>query len=120
MILQLKSTMNLRINIEEETELHVAAKHNMIFSAKSLIKAGADVNAKSILLETPLHKASHEGHVEIVKILIKNGANINEKNASNKTALDTAVTNVDIGMVELLIKNSVYRGVVPVPDFCPR
>ena len=106
MILQLKSNINTRINNEEETELHVAAKHNLIFSAKSLIKAGADVNAKSVLLETPLHKASHEGHVEMVKILIKNGANINEKNTSNETALDIAVTNGDISMVELLIENS--------------
>ena len=106
MILQLKSNINTRINNAEETELHLAAKHNLIFSAKSLIKAGAYVNAKSIVLETPLHKASHEGHVEMVKILIKNGANINEKNTSNETALDIAVTNGHVSMVELLIENS--------------
>ena len=72
MFFQSKSNINTRINNEEETELHVAAKHNLILSAKSLIKAGADVNSKSIVLETPLHKASYEGHIEMVKILIKN------------------------------------------------
>ena len=55
---QLKSTINARINNEEETELHVAAKNNFTFSAKSLIKAGANVDAKCNQLETPLHKAS--------------------------------------------------------------
>ena len=58
MIFQHKSNINARINNEEETELHVAVKNNLEFSTKSLIKAGANVDAKCNQLETPLHKAS--------------------------------------------------------------
>ena len=76
MVFQLKSNINAKINTAEETELHLAAKNNMKFSAKSLIKAGADVNAKCNQLETPLHKASQEGNLAMVKVLIKNGASI--------------------------------------------
>lgn len=48
---------------------------------KALIKAGANVNAKTmepyILTETPLGKAVEGCHVEIVKNLIAAGANVN-------------------------------------------
>ena len=43
MILQLNSDVNAIVNSNEETDLHLAAKNNLRFSAKYLIKAGADV-----------------------------------------------------------------------------
>ena len=100
-----KSNINEKINSAEETELHLAAKNNMKFSAKSLTKAGADVNTKCNQLETPLHKASHEEHIEMVKMLIKSGASINEKNMNDETALHIAVRKGNKEIVELLIKN---------------
>ena len=90
MILQLNSDVSAIVNSNEETDLHLAAKNNLRFSSKYLIKAGADVNAKCNQLETPLYKASYEGHIEMVKILIQNGASINKKNVYGDTALHAA------------------------------
>ena len=67
MTFQYESNINTSINKKGETGLHVFAKQNLKSSAKNLIKAGANVNAKCNQLETPLHKAVQEIH----------GANLN-------------------------------------------
>ena len=105
MVLQGKLNINEKINNAEETELHVAAKNNMKFSANSLIEAGANVDTKCNQLETPLHKASHEGHIEMVKMLIKNGASINKKNVYGDTALHAAVWRGNPEIVQIMVEN---------------
>jgi cytohesin len=62
--------------------------------ASALIKAGANVNAKTGIYidgpsdETILHRAVGWGHTELVKMLIQNGANVNARTSSGKTPID--------------------------------
>ena len=62
--------------------------------ARQLIKAGADVNAKTGIYidgpsgETVLHRAVGWGHTELVKLLIQNGAAVNAKTSKGATPMD--------------------------------
>ena len=94
-----ESHINATVNNEGETELHVVVKRNMIFRAKSLIEAGADVDAKCNQLETPLHKAVQQDQKDMVKILLENGASINERNKYKETPLHKAVRNGNLDVV---------------------
>jgi hypothetical protein len=61
---------------------------------KLLIKAGGDVNQRTIeqkLTVSPLQIASHFGHVECVEILLAAGADAFHKNINGHTALDMAI-----------------------------
>jgi uncharacterized protein len=52
-----------------------------------LIKAGADVNAKSDEGDTALHLAAFDGKIELVRALAAGGANLDAKDAAGLTAL---------------------------------
>jgi len=58
-------------------------------AVKDMIKAGADVNKKSVGL-TPLMYAARQNRVKIVKLLITHGANIKAKSDRGYTALKYA------------------------------
>ena len=57
---------------------------------KALIDAGADVNAKDKDGKTPLMKAILLSNVDVVKTLIDAGADVNAKDKDGKTALEMA------------------------------
>jgi hypothetical protein len=59
------------------TPLHWAAMDGHLEMARSLIKAGADVNALSQEKVSPLYLAAQKGHVEIAKLLLDNRADPN-------------------------------------------
>tara|TARA_B100001057_G_C22811464_1_gene935606 strand:- start:132 stop:1202 length:1071 start_codon:yes stop_codon:yes gene_type:complete len=69
----------------------------------SLIKAGADVNAKGKYDDTALIEASGRGNTEIVDLLIKAGADVNNKNKYGHTALIEASGREHTEIVDLLI-----------------
>ena len=58
-------------------------------AVKDMIKAGADVNKKSVGM-TPLMYAARQNRVEIVKLLIANGAELKVKSNKGFTALKYA------------------------------
>eukprot|EP00939_MAST-03C_sp_MAST-3C-sp1_P002107 g2107.t1 len=72
------------------TPLHHAAKSGHIHVVETLIRHGANVNAKDDEGETPLHEACDAGKIHVVEILIKNGANVNEKDKLGWTPLHNA------------------------------
>ncbi|HCR38575.1 MAG TPA: hypothetical protein DIV80_03745 [Synergistaceae bacterium] len=47
--------------------------------ARTLIEAGADVNAKDIQGWTPLHEAAEAGRTDIVQLLLDHGADVNAR-----------------------------------------
>jgi ankyrin repeat protein len=72
-----------------------------------LIKAGADVNFKSVVgWETPLMRAAENGYYEIVVLLLKSGAEVNFKNRNGSIALIKAVDkgNGNEKIVQMLIE----------------
>ena len=72
----------------------------------SLIKAGADVNAKDDNGMTALiWAAADNSNVEVIKTLINAGANINAKSYYGMTALMVAAEEGNVKAAELLIKH---------------
>ena len=70
---------------------------------KSLIKNGADVNAKGRHGDTPLHMASSYGNLEIAQLLIENGANVNAKYRLGMTPLHITLNRGHLEFAKLLI-----------------
>lgn len=59
---------------------------------RSLIAAGADVNARYEDGATPIHIAARLGTPDIVRCLVRNGADVNAKDKYGDTARDDAKT----------------------------
>lgn len=85
---------------DNNTPLLAAAWEGRVKMVKSLIKAGADVNAKNERGLTPLHKACTWGNTEVAKALIKAGADVNAKDKYGLTPLHKAA---DGGHAEVAI-----------------
>ena len=77
-------------------------ERNTVETAKMLINAGADINAKSSGGYTALWFAARRSLVEIVKLLIKNGADVNAS-AESVTVLDTSAMYSTPETVKILI-----------------
>lgn len=73
--------------VERETALISAARKGDAETVRSLIRAGAVVNAKDDSGATALTVAASQGHTEIVRTLLQAGADANAKNDSGVTAL---------------------------------
>ncbi len=74
---------------------------------KTLLKKGADVNAKNTRGVTPLVCAAAGGYEKIVKMLIGGGADVNTAAKDGRRALCIAVARGDSGIVKLLVKAKV-------------
>ncbi len=71
----------------------------------TLIKRGADVNAKEEDGWTALMHTAYEGHTETVTALIENGADVNAKDNIGRTALRVAASEGHTETVTVLIEN---------------
>jgi ankyrin repeat protein len=72
------------------TALHAALAGPAPEIARSLIDAGADVNAVQQDGVTPLHEAAANGNLELVKLLLAHGADASARDAKQRTAADFA------------------------------
>lgn len=77
------------------TPLHLAAFFGEIEAARTLIEAGADLQAvsRNSLKNTPLHAAAAGRHAEIVRLLLDRGADPDVCDAGGFTALTIAHEN---------------------------
>jgi hypothetical protein len=92
---------------DAKANLFEAAGDGELERVKTLIAAGADVNAKeSNFGKTALMIASDEGHVEVVKALLAARADVNAKDSNRRggyTALMIASINGKVEVVRLLL-----------------
>jgi len=82
-----------------------AVNKNDIARVRTLLKKGADVNAKSKGgVVAPLHLASANGNLEIVSALVEKGADVNIKNNKGMVPLYLASQNGHAKVVDALLK----------------
>jgi len=80
-----------KLNCWNETALIMASMWGTTEIVKTLMKAGADIEALDYSDHTPLMKAAMNGHLDICKLLVEAGANVKyESNVNRRTALDHA------------------------------
>lgn len=84
---------------------HGAVASGSIDAVNSLIRDGADVNARDRFGWFPLNWALRCGHYDITKALIKAGANVDAKTNEGKTPLHIAAKEGMTEMVGILVNN---------------
>ena len=65
----------------DDPPLSVAAAHDAVSAAASLIAHGARVNARNRFGETALHRAARSGAAGVAALLVKHGADVNARDA---------------------------------------
>ncbi|XP_016351066.1 ankyrin repeat and SOCS box protein 18 [Sinocyclocheilus anshuiensis] len=123
--------VNLSSEEEDETPLHVAARHGLPHHAQLYLRFGACVNHSSSSGETPLGvvcgvaqektvDSQDEGYLEICCLLLAYGANINSADKERRSPLHKAARNVQLKLVELLLDHGAdinaidYNGCSPL------
>lgn len=89
------------------TELMRATIANDVATARRLIAAGADVNAKDNQQDTPYLYAGAEGRTEILALTLAHGADLRDTNRFGGTALIPAAEKGYLRNVELLLEAGV-------------
>jgi len=87
------------------TALHFAAFFGKVEAARTLLEAGAVVNAYSVneLQVQPLHSAASGRHHEVCRVLIAAGADVNATQRHEFTPLHAAAKHGDAELVELFL-----------------
>ena len=87
------------------TALHFAGFFGKPEAARTLIEAGAEVNASSTneMRVQPLHSAAAGRHIEVCRVLIASGADVNATQRGGFTPLHAAGQHGDIELVELFL-----------------
>ncbi len=86
-----------------ERPLHHAARNGNAEFCKTLVDAGAQVNAQSIGGYAPLHIAARGDNLAVLKILLDAGADVNIQDGSGWTPLHWAVNNSNIATSNALL-----------------
>ena len=79
------------LNLLNENALHYVATWGDVEAAKTLIKAGININQKGDEGYTPLHEAILQGNNDLAIYLINNGAKTEIKNNDGLTPLELAI-----------------------------
>ena len=87
-----------------KTDLHMVAELNLPMLAISLLKQGANVNARDNTGATPLHWAAQWDASETAEVLIKQGANVNAQKNTGATPLHQTAQEDASETAEVLIK----------------
>jgi uncharacterized protein len=89
-------------NTQHVTSLHAALAGPAPEIARSLIQAGADVNAVQQDGVTPLHEAAHRGRGDLVQLLLDHGADAAARDGKGRDAADFAREQGHTALLEVL------------------
>jgi len=88
---------------DQETPLHIAARHGHTKIVKYLLSKDANTEAKNKFDETPLHIAIRNGHTGIVKLLLHSMAALDATNKKRETALHIATLKNNTAIIKILL-----------------
>ncbi|KAM4687735.1 ankyrin repeat and SOCS box protein 10 isoform 2-T2 [Discoglossus pictus] len=111
LLIQYGAHVNSQSEDEEETPLHVAARHGLHELVDLYLRYGASVNKKDLNGLTPLCAACNqpqspqdiERYYQVCQNLIQNGANIRERDHDQQSPLHLACKNANPHVVDMLL-----------------
>jgi ankyrin repeat protein len=80
-----------------DEQLLTAAEKGNLVQVKTLLKEGAEINAKGVHGETPLMLAARKGHLDMVNFLLGAGADVHARNKKHPWQWTTALTSAADG-----------------------
>ncbi|NXE15366.1 ASB10 protein, partial [Lophotis ruficrista] len=110
-LLQHGASVNSRTEEEDDTALHVAARHGLADHVQLLLRYGAELEAKNEEGQTPLNAACAQPHqpqdmdryYRVCQLLVESGASINAADRDLQHPLHLACKNANAQVVELLL-----------------
>lgn len=81
-----------------------AARDGALYVVQALLRAGADVDARSEQGNSALHEAARVGHNEVVICLVYSNAHVDAINRNGVTPLQTALSYGQVEVVQTLIR----------------
>jgi ankyrin repeat protein len=110
-----------RLSYDGWTPLHLAAFFGHTTTVTTLVRLGADVNARSTnsVNNTPLHAAVAGGRVDAALTLIEAGATIDARDGGGHTPLHIAAEGGYVPIVESLLRHGADPHAVDAEDRTP-
>ncbi|KAM6338636.1 ankyrin repeat and SOCS box protein 10 [Podargus strigoides] len=110
-LLQHGASVNSRTEEEDDTVLHVAARHGLTDHVQLLLRHGAELEAKNEEGQTPLNAACAQSHqpqdmdryYRVCQLLVQSGASINAADRDRQYPLHLACKNANAQVAELLL-----------------
>ncbi|NXU30052.1 ASB10 protein, partial [Thalassarche chlororhynchos] len=110
-LLQRGASVNSRTEEEDDTALHVAARHGLTDHVQLLLCYGAELEAKNGEGQTPLNAACAQPHqpqdmgryYRVCQLLVESGASINAADRDRQHPLHLACKNANAQVAELLL-----------------
>ncbi|XP_031469668.1 ankyrin repeat and SOCS box protein 10 [Phasianus colchicus] len=103
--------VNSRTEEEEDTALHVAARHGLADHVQLLLQHGAELEARNEEGQTPLNAACAQPHspqdteryYKVCQLLVESGASVNAADRDHQHPLHLACKNASAQIAELLL-----------------
>ena len=92
-----------------DQQLRDAAWNNNVPTARSLIEAGADVNAKDDTVQSAYLIATSEGYLDLLRLTLRNGAAVDDQDRWNGTGLIRAAERGHYTVVGQLLQAGIDR-----------
>ncbi|XP_069786594.1 ankyrin repeat and SOCS box protein 18 isoform X2 [Narcine bancroftii] len=113
LLLRYRADVNQLSEEDQETPLHVAAKHGLYSHAHLYLRYGATVDAMNAHWVSPLSSAcssavrleQQKDYLQVCKILIAYGASINTMDSEKRSPLHKGARNASLQLVHLLLKH---------------
>ncbi|XP_078085103.1 ankyrin repeat and SOCS box protein 18 isoform X1 [Mustelus asterias] len=130
LLLKYRADVNQLSEEDQETPLHMVAKHGLHNHIHLYLRYGATVNILNIHQESPLASAcasawrpeEQEDYLQVCKVLITYGANVNSVDHEKRSPLHKASKNASLQLVQLLLRHNAdvnaidYNGCSPLAN----
>ncbi|XP_030347011.1 ankyrin repeat and SOCS box protein 10 [Strigops habroptila] len=110
-LLQHGASVKSRTEEEDDTALHIAARHGLTDHVQLLLRHGAELEARNEEGQTPLNAACAQPHqpqdmdryYQVCQLLVESGASINAADRDRQHPLHLACKNANAQIAELLL-----------------